>query len=58
MTRPSRLKDRCAIVGVGLSEYGKVGGKSAIGFTLTGIKRAGANLIFTYHALDAVRWLQ
>jgi acetyl-CoA acetyltransferase len=27
-------------VGVGLSEYGKVPGKSAIGFTLTGIKRA------------------
>jgi porphobilinogen synthase len=25
---------------------------------LTGIKRAGADLIFTYHALDAARWLQ
>ncbi len=26
--------------------------------TLLGIKRAGADLIITYHALDAVRWLQ
>jgi porphobilinogen synthase len=25
---------------------------------LTGIKRAGANLIITYHALDAARWLR
>ncbi len=26
--------------------------------TLTGFKRAGADLIITYHALDAARWLQ
>lgn len=26
--------------------------------TLLGIKRAGADLIITYHALDAIRWLQ
>jgi porphobilinogen synthase len=26
--------------------------------TLTGIKRAGADMIITYHALDAVRWLR
>ncbi len=26
--------------------------------TLTGIKRAGAEIIITYHALDATRWLQ
>jgi len=26
--------------------------------TLTGFKRAGADLILTYHALDAARWLQ
>jgi porphobilinogen synthase len=25
--------------------------------TLTGIKRAGADIIITYHAPDAVRWL-
>ncbi|HMM21969.1 MAG TPA: porphobilinogen synthase [Selenomonadales bacterium] len=26
--------------------------------TLTGMKRAGADMIITYHALDAVRWLR
>jgi porphobilinogen synthase len=26
--------------------------------TLTGIRRAGADIIFTYHAKDAARWLQ
>jgi len=26
--------------------------------TLTGIKRAGADLILTYHAKDAARWLR
>jgi len=26
--------------------------------TLTGMKRAGADLIITYHALDAARWLE
>ena len=26
--------------------------------TLTGFKRAGADLILTYHALDAARWLR
>jgi porphobilinogen synthase len=26
--------------------------------TLTAIKRAGADLIITYHALDAARWLK
>jgi porphobilinogen synthase len=26
--------------------------------TLTGIKRSGADLILTYHALDAARWLR
>jgi len=25
---------------------------------LTGIKRAGADLIITYHAKDAVRWME
>jgi len=34
------LKDRYAIVGVGLSEFGKVWDESPIGFTLIGIKRA------------------
>ena len=26
--------------------------------TLTGIKRAGADMILTYHALDVARWLR
>ena len=26
--------------------------------TLLGMKRAGADIIITYHALDAARWLQ
>jgi porphobilinogen synthase len=26
--------------------------------TLTGIKRAGADVILTYHALDVARWLK
>jgi porphobilinogen synthase len=26
--------------------------------TLTGFKRAGADLIITYHAKDAARWLR
>jgi len=34
------LKDRCAIAGVGLSEFGKIPDQSTIGFTLIGIQRA------------------
>jgi porphobilinogen synthase len=26
--------------------------------SLTGIKRAGANIVITYHALDVAKWLQ
>jgi porphobilinogen synthase len=32
--------------------------RSAVLETLTAIKRAGADLIITYHARDAARWLQ
>jgi porphobilinogen synthase len=32
--------------------------RSVVLETLTGIKRAGADLIISYHALDAIRWLQ
>ncbi len=32
--------------------------KAIVMETLTGMKRAGADLIITYHALDAARWLQ
>jgi porphobilinogen synthase len=31
--------------------------KAVVLETLTGMKRAGADLIITYHAKDAVRWL-
>jgi len=31
--------------------------RSVVLETLTAIKRAGADLIITYHALDAARWL-
>jgi porphobilinogen synthase len=26
--------------------------------TLTGIKRAGADIVITYHALDVAKWLR
>jgi porphobilinogen synthase len=32
--------------------------RAAVLETLTGIRRAGANIIITYHAKDAARWLQ
>jgi porphobilinogen synthase len=32
--------------------------RGAVLEALTGIKRAGADLIITYHALEAARWLQ
>jgi len=35
-----RLRDRCAIAGVGLSAFGKIRDRSPIGFTLEGIARA------------------
>ena len=31
--------------------------KAVVMETLTGMKRAGADLIITYHAKDAARWL-
>ena len=35
-----RLRDRCAIAGVGLSAFGKIRDRSPIGFTLEGGARA------------------
>ena len=32
--------------------------RAAVLETLTGIRRAGADMIITYHALDAACWLQ
>jgi len=36
----SRLRDRCAVAGIGLSRFGKVAGTSAMGFCLEAAKRA------------------
>jgi len=40
------------------AERGWVDERGVVLETLTGFKRAGADLILTYHALDAARWLQ
>lgn len=40
------------------SAKGWIDERSAVLELLTGIRRAGADLIVTYHALDAARWLQ
>jgi len=39
------------------AEKGWIDEKKIVLETLTGIRRAGADMILTYHALDAVRWL-
>ncbi|MHA1539465.1 MAG: porphobilinogen synthase [Alphaproteobacteria bacterium] len=39
------------------TEKGWVDEKSIVLESLTGMKRAGANIIITYHAIDAARWL-
>ena len=40
------------------AERGLIDGKLATLEMLTGIKRAGADVIVTYHAIEAARWLQ
>jgi porphobilinogen synthase len=37
---------------------GWVSERSVVMETLTAMKRAGADLVITYHALDAARWLR
>jgi porphobilinogen synthase len=37
---------------------GQLDERSAVLETLTGIRRAGADIVITYHAKDAARWLQ
>ena len=39
------------------AERGWLDEKRAVLEILTGFKRAGADLIITYHALEAARWL-
>jgi porphobilinogen synthase len=65
-----RVRDAChlPVVAYNVSgEYAMVKAASANGWLderavvlelLTGIKRAGADLILTYHAKDAARWLR
>jgi acetyl-CoA acetyltransferase len=40
VAHPTRLRDRCAIAGIGLSRFGKVPGTSAMGFVLEASRRA------------------
>lgn len=40
------------------AQNGWIDEKAVVLETLTGMKRAGADLIMTYHAKDAVRWLE
>jgi porphobilinogen synthase len=39
------------------AEKGLLGEEQAVLEVLTSIRRAGANIILTYHAKDAARWL-
>jgi porphobilinogen synthase len=65
-----RVKETCNVPVAAYNvsgEYAMVKAAAASGWiderrivleTLTGIKRAGADMILTYHALDAARWLR
>jgi porphobilinogen synthase len=65
-----RVKEACGVPVAAYNvsgEYAMIKAAAANGWiderrivleTLTGIKRAGADLILTYHALDAARWLR
>jgi len=65
-----RVKEACGLPVAAYNvsgEYAMVKAAAANGWiderrivleTLTGIKRAGADMILTYHALDAARWLK
>jgi porphobilinogen synthase len=65
-----RVRDACQLPVVAYNvsgEYAMIKAAAANGWLderavvlelLTGIKRAGADLIFTYHAMDAARWLR
>jgi acetyl-CoA acetyltransferase len=51
---PARLRDRCAIAGIGLSRFGKLPGTSAMGFTLEASKRAIDDCGIERDAIDGV----
>ena len=40
------------------AKLGWIDEKKIVMENLTGIKRAGADIIITYHALDAAKWLE
>ncbi len=50
----SRLRDRCAIAGIGLSRFGKLPGTSTMGFTLEAAKRAIDDAGIARDAVDGV----
>ena len=39
------------------AQAGWLNERSIVMETLTGMKRAGADMIITYHAMDVARWL-
>src|SRR2546428_14007748 len=54
MRDPTRLRDRCAIAGIGLSRFGKLPGTSTMGFTLEAAKRAIEDCGVERDAIDGV----
>ena len=54
MADVGRLRDRCAIAGIGLSRFGKLPGTSAMGFTLEAAKRAIDDCGVERDAIDGV----
>src|SRR5207245_8869119 len=57
MTDATGLRDRYAVVGIGLSRFGKVPGTSAMGFCLESAKRATADCGTARDEIDGVRVL-
>jgi acetyl-CoA acetyltransferase len=51
---PTRLRDRCAIAGIGLSRFGRLPGTSTMGFTLEAAKRAIEDCGVERDAIDGV----
>jgi acetyl-CoA acetyltransferase len=54
MRDPARLRDRCAVAGIGLSRFGKVPGTSAMGFCLEAAANAIADCGIDRDAIDGL----
>jgi acetyl-CoA acetyltransferase len=54
MGDPTRLRDRCAIAGIGLSRFGKLPGTSTMGFTLEASRNAILDCGVARDAIDGV----